>query len=126
LIGDDAAMVGGAYVYASYFLTGDNRQYERFGQHGAQFTRPRLISNAFWVPGCCSPGAWELKARWSNLTLDEMNPGTLNDMTFGVNWYWNDRVRVMFDWIHPMTSAASTPFGETTSDIIGMRFDYGF
>ena len=34
----------GMYVYGSYFLTGENRIYERFGQHGAQFGRvPTLL-----------------------------------------------------------------------------------
>jgi hypothetical protein len=32
----------------------------------------------------------------------------------------------MFDWIHPMTDVGTTPFGETTSDIIAMRFDFNF
>ena len=66
-ITDDTVWVGGAYVYGSYFLTGENRIYERFGQHGAQFGRNLPFSNFFWVPGCCGPGAWEVKARWSNL-----------------------------------------------------------
>jgi hypothetical protein len=29
----------------------------------------------------------------------------------------------MFDWIHPFTSPG-TVYGETQSDIIGMRFDF--
>jgi phosphate-selective porin OprO/OprP len=36
-IGEDSAWIGGAYVHCSYFLTGENRIYERYGQHGAQF-----------------------------------------------------------------------------------------
>jgi phosphate-selective porin OprO/OprP len=126
LIGEDPAYIGGAYCYVSYFLTGENRKYERFGQHGAQFGRNEPYSNFFCVPGCCGPGAWEVKARWSNLTLNELNSGEYNDLTVGFNWYWTDRVRCMFDWIHPVTSADSTPFGATKSDIIGMRFDYNF
>ena len=31
--------VNGAYLHTSYFLTGENRVFERFGQHGAQFSR---------------------------------------------------------------------------------------
>ncbi len=116
----------GAYVYASYFLTGENRIYERFGQHGAQFGRNVPYTNFFLVPGCYGSGAWELKARISYLDLDEMNSGRYNDFTFGVNWYWTDRIRVMMDWIHPVTSENSTPFGGTESDIIGMRFDFNF
>ena len=59
----------GMYVHSSYFLTGENRIYERFGQHGAQFGRVQPYSNFFLVPGGCGPGAWEVKGRWSNLTL---------------------------------------------------------
>jgi hypothetical protein len=40
----------------------------------------------------------------------------------GCNWYWTDRMRVMFDWIHPWTTAETT-FGQTSSDILGMRLD---
>ncbi len=126
-IAADTVWVGGAYVYCSYFLTGENRQYERFGQHGAQFGRTQPYSNFFWVPGCCGPGAWEMKARWSNLNLQELNnTGEYNDLTLGFNWYWSDRTRIMFDYIHPVTSGGSKPFGPTDSDIIGMRFDYNF
>ncbi len=120
------AYVGGAYVYLSYFLTGENRVYERYGQHGAQFGRNVPYSNFFLVPGGFGPGAWEAKVRYSNLTLTEMEAGTYNDITVGFNWYWSDRVRVMFDWIHPVTSADSTPFGASVSDLIGIRFDFNW
>jgi len=113
----------GMYVHSSYFLTGENRVYERFGQHGAQFGRVQPYSNFFLVPGGCGPGAWEVKGRWSTLSLTEYNAGQYNDFTFGFNWYWSPNLRVMFDWIHPFTSPA-TVFGETQSDIIGMRFDF--
>jgi phosphate-selective porin OprO and OprP len=123
---DDNAYLYGAYVYMSYFLTGENRIYERYGQHGAQFGRNVPFSNFFWVPGCCGPGAWEVKTRWSNLTLREMDAGEYNDITAGFNWYWTDRIRIMFDYIHPITSEGTTPFGETNSDILAMRFDFNF
>jgi phosphate-selective porin OprO/OprP len=122
----DSEWLWGAYVHCSYFLTGENRIYERYGQHGAQFGRQVPYSNFFWIPGCCGPGAWEMKARWSNLTLTEIDSGEYNDLTVGFNWYWSDRVRMMFDWIHPVTAPGTTPFGATTSDIIGMRFDFNF
>jgi phosphate-selective porin OprO and OprP len=125
-IGDDSEWIGGAYVHCSYFLTGENRIYERYGQHGAQFGRQVPYSNFFWIPGCCGPGAWELKARWSNLTLNNLDSGEYNDFTAGFNWYWSERIRIMFDYIHPVTAPGTTPFGATTSDIIGMRFDYNF
>jgi phosphate-selective porin OprO/OprP len=123
MIGADSELLWGGYVHCSYFLTGENRVFERYGQHGAQFGRQQVFSNFFWVPGCCGPGAWELKARWSNLTLTEVDSGQYNDITTGFNWYWSDRVRVMFDYIHPVTTEGTTPFDATTSDILGMRFD---
>jgi phosphate-selective porin OprO/OprP len=115
----------GSYVYGSYFLTGENRIYERFGQHGAQFGRNVPYSNFFLIPGGVGPGAWELKARWSYLDLGNLGNGVYNDLTVGFNWYWSDRMRMMFDWIRPVTSA-NTVFGSTESDIIGMRLDFNF
>jgi phosphate-selective porin OprO/OprP len=121
----DSENVYGAYVHVSYFLTGENRMFERFGQHGAQFGRNVPHSNFFLTPGCCGPGAWELKARTSWLGLDEVDSGHYNDLTVGCNWYWSDRTRVMFDYIHPWTSSETT-FGSTQSDILAMRFDFNW
>lgn len=121
----DSVNVYGAYAHASYFLTGENRIFERFGQHGAQFGRNVPTTNFFAVPGCFGSGAWEAKARWSYLDLKEVNKGNYNDLTVGFNWYWNDRVRLMFDWIHPVTSSQST-FGKTESDLLATRFDFNW
>jgi phosphate-selective porin OprO/OprP len=122
---EDPVCVGGAYVHFSYFLTGENRVYERFGQHGAQFGRNKPFTNVFAVPGGFGWGAWELKARWSHLNLSSVNSGYLNDITVGFNWYWTDRIRLMFDWIHPITSR-ETVFGATESDLIAMRLDFNW
>jgi phosphate-selective porin OprO/OprP len=115
----------GGYIHGSFFLTGENRIYERFGQHGAQFGRNAPFSNFFLVPGCHGSGAWELKARTSYLDLSDVNRGVYNDLTVGFNWYWTDRIRMMFDWIHPWTSAETT-FGATSSDILASRFDFNW
>jgi phosphate-selective porin OprO/OprP len=118
----------GAYLYGSYFLTGENRTYERFGQHGAQFGRTNPFTQVWWVPGCVGHGAWEAKCRWSNLSLQDVGRGVYNDVTCGFNWYWSDRVRIMFDWIHPITDTVggATPFGDAIADIIGTRFDFNW
>jgi phosphate-selective porin OprO/OprP len=121
----DPATLYGMYVYGSYFLTGENRVYERFGQHGAQFGRNVPYTNFFLVPGGHGWGAWEAKVRWSNLTLSQVNEGQYNDITAGLIWYWTDRIRVKLDWIHPITTA-QTPFGATESDIIATRFDFNW
>ena len=125
LFSGDAVNVNGAYAHLSYFLTGENRIYERFGQHGAQFGRNQPYSNVFAVDGCRSWGAWEAKIRTSYLDLDQVNAGQYQDLTVGMNWYWSDRVRVMFDWIHPWTTT-DTVFGATQADILATRFDFNW
>lgn len=117
--------VHGAYAHISYFLTGENRNFERFGQHGAQFGRNTPFTNVFATPAGCGWGAWELKTRYSHLNLNSVNAGEYNDLTAGCNWYWSDRVRIMFDWIHPVTSSDTT-FGSTSSDLLAMRFDFNW
>ncbi len=117
--------IHGAYAHLSYFLTGENRVYERFGQHGAQFGRNAPLNNLFATPGGVSLGAWEAKARWSYLNLDTLNRGTYNDMTLGCNWYWSERIRVMFDYIHPVTSDGTT-FGATQSNMLATRMDFNW
>ncbi len=121
----DAVDVSGAYAHVSYFLTGENRVFDRFGQHGAQFARNVPYSNVFAAPGSLSLGAWEAKARWSLLDLNNVESGQYNDITVGFNWYWSDRTRVMFDWIHPFTTA-DTVFGAVEADILAMRFDFNW
>lgn len=122
MLSGETVQVGGAYSHLSYFLTGENRIFERFGQHGAQFGRQKPFTNFFAVPGCVGWGAWEAKARWSYLDPSDADSGQYNDLTMGFNWYWSDRTRIMFDWIHPITSS-HTVFGATESDLIAMRFD---
>lgn len=112
----------GAYVHVSWFLTGENRIFEKFGQHGPQFSRNKPTRNFSVRSGAWQPGAWELKARWSHLDLNNLERGQYNDLSVGVNWYWSDRVRMMMDWIHPITSDDAI-FGATESDIVGMRWD---
>lgn len=105
LLAGPAAHVGGAYAHISYFLTGENRQYERFGQHGAQFGRNVPAVNFYANRQGRGPGAWELKARWSYLDLTDLQAGQYNDLSTGFNWYWSDRTRIMCDWIRPMTDS---------------------
>ena len=117
--------IGGAYTHLSYFVTGENRIFERFGQHGPQFGRNQPNTNFFAVPGCVGSGALELKARWSYLDLTPLNRGEYNDYTFGFNWYLTDRTRIMFDYIHPFTTADAV-FGTANADILAMRFDFNW
>ena len=125
LNGAQAGNLGGWYAHASWFLTGEHRIYERFGQHGAQFARNKPRRNLSVRADGLAPGAVELKSRYSSLILDSFQCGNYQDLTTGVNWYWNDRTRLMLDWIHPVTTKDGL-YGDVTADLLALRFDFNW
>lgn len=78
----------GWYVQASYFLTGEQRNYRTFSGDFGPLTvlRPFGLSER-------GIGAWELAARYSRAnSMEHSRPGRGNQMdhyTFGINWYPN-------------------------------------
>jgi len=119
----------GAYAFASYFLTGENRLYER--KEGC-FGRVTPFTNFWIVPTAEGTdigwGAWEVLARWSYLDLNNTpddESGLQNDATFGLNWYWNPYTRMMFNYIHSWSNYQN---GDPTAenDIVGVRLQVDF
>ncbi len=88
--GSDLADVdfSGWYVTGSYFLTGESRSY-RNGVFGG--IAPKGIY-----------GAFELTARYSTINLNDgtITGGEQSNVTIGFNWYANNRVRFMFNYIN--------------------------
>jgi phosphate-selective porin OprO and OprP len=96
----------GTYAFVSYFLTGENRPYNR--KMGV-FDRVRPYENFFRVQTCdgnvaTGRGAWEVAYRFSYIDmLDDLTAkgaGMATDHTFGVNWYMNPFTKVMFNYVH--------------------------
>ena len=106
----------GYYVQASYFLTGEHRNYKT---SEAAFSRVKPKSNYSYGVG---PGAWEIKVRLSELDLNDGNitGGKLNDVTTGLNWYLNPNVKLMWDWVH----ADRDNIGQ--ADMLMMRLQFDF
>lgn len=126
-IGGPRLAFHGAYAFVSYFLTGENRTYNR-----ALGTMDRVypFENFFRVPtdqgvetGC---GAWEVAARYSFIDLDSQNirGGTLRNVTLGLNWHLNPYTRVKWEYIHAQLNRE--PVGDSAAHIAGMRFDIDF
>lgn len=123
----------GAYGQASWFLTGECRNYKR--SEGV-FDRVTPFTNFWLVRGGngldAGWGAWELAARWSYLDFTDgpsANAGQQNDLTLGVNWYWKPYTRMMFNWIHPWNDynvASAGGFTDGAGDILGVRMQVDF
>ncbi len=110
----------GFYVYASYFLTGEHRGYDRrvAGFGPVQVLKPLMRKGHWSAAGC---GAIELAARFAvadfsspNLPVSPTPVGApsgtiLYQSTFGVNWYLNDYTRLMFNYILSVPAARGFP-----------------
>ncbi len=91
----------GGYVQASYVLTGEGKSWKGEGVRIWKGIGPRR-------PFLRDPdvGAWQLVARWSRLDVDPdltpfvtSNPGRIDSLTFGVNWYANEFVKVKANYL---------------------------
>lgn len=86
----------GWYALASYFLTGEKRNYAlgkaKFGQI--------LPANPYIAkePGI---GAWEIAARISSLDLNDgaLKGGKADNVALGLNWYLHANSRVMLNYV---------------------------
>ncbi len=102
----------GAYVYASWFLTGESRQYDRAD---GSFCRIQPTEDFFRVSTsggsvCTGSGAWEIAYRFSWIDLDDadITGGMAGGHTVGLNWYLNANTRLMFNYVHNTAHAGGT------------------
>ena len=91
------ANISAWYAFVSYFLTGESRFYDL---GSATFDRPKVKKN-FREGG---PGAWEVAARYSSINLEDniAHGGKQDDVTLGLNWYFNPNTKLMFNYIRAL------------------------
>ena len=126
--GDDA-WFHGYYVQASYFLTGDNRAYDRrLGRFARVIPRTSAwtvdpSSNSQKPSVCWGSGAWEVAARYSQVSLNDagISGGRLSDVTLGVNWYLNPNFRIQWNYLYADRKVAA-PQNDGTAHAFVMRF----
>ena len=91
------------YISLSYFITGEQQPFKK-GVVG------RVVPKKNFDPEKRTWGAWQLVARYGFFDADRdifkngfADPGRYTDRvesyTLGVNWYLNDMVRVMFNYV---------------------------
>jgi len=87
----------GAYVFVSFFVTGEHRAYD-FGKGRFGRVKPRTNFN----PAKGDWGALEIAVRYSYLDLVNRNidGGDLWDVTAGINWYLFPNLRWMLNYVH--------------------------
>ncbi|QUS40418.1 porin [Tardiphaga alba] len=110
----------GGYGQAAYVLTGESRKYSSsagaFG--GVAPARPVNFSTG-------DLGAWELAVRYSYANLNDLDirGGELKSTTVGLNWYVNNNMRFMFNWIHGTVDKFNTAGTNTGADydVFAMR-----
>ncbi|KAF0192087.1 MAG: phosphate-selective porin OprO and OprP [Gammaproteobacteria bacterium] len=103
----------GAYVFASYFLTGESHPYS---VSSGTFERIKPKS---------SKGAWEIAVRYSTLDLTDeaISGGEENNITLGVNYYVNPNVKFQANYIAVDTDAIA---GDDDPSIVQARAQIDF
>ena len=114
----------GFYAQASYWLTGECRNYKQ-----GKFDRVKPCCN--WLDNdCCCKGAWELAVRYNFLDLNDgaVLGGEQTVIEAGVNWHLNPNARIMFNvvWANvDALSVAAAPFDEDITAFV-TRFQVDF
>jgi phosphate-selective porin OprO and OprP len=108
----------GWYVDASWFITGETRNYE--GDTG-EFGRPKVKHPVLWGQGGGGWGAWQIAGRYDVLDLSDENNvaalvcqfcGTQETWLFGVNWWLNDYTRMVLNVTQSQITGGNNGFAK--------------
>ncbi len=118
---DSRISLDGYYLQASYFLTGEQRNYRAFsGDFGQQ--------EVFNPLGRGGRGAWEIDARFAHAdSIEHSRPGRGNKMdhyTLGLNWYPNSHTVFKINYMYfDYEGRGGTSNG---NQVLGLRAQYEF
>lgn len=120
-VGQDLSF-NGYYVEASYYLTGESRNYKA---DSGKFDRVRPKSPFSLSQG--TYGAWQFMARYSSLDLSDKDVlgGKLRDTTLGIKWLPNDYTMIAGNYIMSNTDInAVTPNDDPRIWLLRTQFDF--
>ncbi len=103
--------LNGYYGYATYFLTGESRNYSsKTGSWGRIKPNKNFDMKGGW-------GAWELAAGYDymNLNSGAINGGRADTVKGGLNWYVNSHTRLMANYVHALDINVNTGSLPSTS-----------
>ncbi len=118
----------GGYAEALYFLTGENRSYNK---NIAGWNRVTPYENFFNMPGertCCGLGAWSVGGRYSWIDLNDkgVRGGLVNEYTLGLNWYLNPNMRYMFNYCYTRVTDLGAAGATESVNGFGVRMTMDF
>ncbi len=118
--GPDASF-NGWYVEGSYWLTGENRAYDR---KTGEFSRVSPKKNFNWKDRTW--GAWQLAARYSELDLNDAGAGVAGgrekNITAGLNWHLDPNMRLQFNLVHALTEEPDR--GDANMFVVRFHMDF--
>jgi phosphate-selective porin OprO/OprP len=104
----------GGYAQVLFFLTGEHDNYNKAT---GVFDRVVPSRNFYFRNGCVEsgPGAWQLGLRYNYLDLDHetLSGGILHNVTCGLNWFLNPKLKIQFDY---MATHRDAPLAGTLGD----------
>jgi len=105
------------YVNFAWFLTGETRSYSassgKFGR-----TRPTTTVSEGGL------GAWEVAVRLDRADLGSVAAGELTNLTFGVNWYLEDHVRIMANLVDGRLSVPGAADTDVSGAQLRLQWDF--
>ena len=113
----------GWYVEALYFLTGEQREYDR---KAGIYSRIIPHENFRFRGGL---GAWQLGLRYNRLDLSDtgINGGQIHDVTVGLNWFLNPNMKFQWNYVYTDRDApANVASNGGAFHGFGTRFAYDF
>ncbi|MBL7114257.1 MAG: porin [Kiritimatiellae bacterium] len=113
----DSLFLDGFYLYASWLITGESRSYDATLGEFVRLKPAKPFGDA-------GLGAWEVAVRYSELDLDdEVRGGRERNVTAGINWYVNKRIRFMLNLIR---AESEKDTGDVDVDIAQLRAQIDF
>jgi phosphate-selective porin OprO/OprP len=117
------------YVYASYFLTGESRSYDK---RLLRLDNQLVNEPFFWVRGEDGQhhwglGAWEALFRYDTINLNSgtVRGGSLTTYTLGLNWYMNNNLKWQLNYVLADRSV-DPPKASGLAHLLGLRFQLSF
>jgi phosphate-selective porin OprO/OprP len=112
----------GYYAEASYFLTGESRNYVASQGKFDRVTPkwPFSLKGDGW-------GAWQVGARWGEINLDDntIRGGRMKDVTLGLRWLPTANIAFAVNYVRADTDAFSTtPHDDPQVWMIRSQFDF--